>query len=276
VRASSYRAYFGASRFFSQAVWSSSRAGRACQRVGCFSEEKYSWILFESYWIIISFDSRIETDVRTPSISRASTTLTQSRSVILNAVQGMCFTTQLSWRNVVIGLYIWSADVTNKPIGFYVNHVSILAKRIKKAPGNTWRSLLAWSSSLNAVPQQTLLCKGILSASGRPDGTWMLPKYLMRCPDAWIYTCLHEMWISKIKRCLHTLIARVRIAAITSREPPKTRLSSRVGSYSQIAVAFLTAAIFVMRAITSMFPRLTMCPKQLWKELSIQQKLSWK
>ena len=43
-----------------------------------------------------------------------------------------------------------------------------------------------------------------------------------------------------------TLIASVQMAAITSREPPKTRLSSRVGSYSQIAVAFSTAAIFVI------------------------------
>ena len=60
-----------------------------------------------------------------------------------------------------------------------------------------------------------------------------------------------------------TLIASVRIAAITSREPPRTRLSARVGSYSQMAVAFSTAAIFVMWPITSTLPRLTTCPKQL-------------
>jgi hypothetical protein len=68
-----------------------------------------------------------------------------------------------------------------------------------------------------------------------------------------------------------TLIARVRIAAITSREPPKTRLSSRVGSYSHIAVAFSTAAIFVICSITSTFPRLMTCPKQLaskWGKVS--------
>lgn len=35
-----------------------------------------------------------------------------------------------------------------------------------------------------------------------------------------------------------TLIARVRMATITSREPPKTQLSSQVGSYSQITVTF--------------------------------------
>lgn len=43
-----------------------------------------------------------------------------------------------------------------------------------------------------------------------------------------------------------TLIARVLIAVITSSETPKTWLSSQVGSYSQMAVAFSTAAIFVM------------------------------
>lgn len=77
------------------------------------------------------FPHQVEMNVRTPSISRASTTLTQSRSDILNAVQGICFTRRLSRRTVVIGPYIWSADVTNKPIGFEVNHVSILAKQIK-------------------------------------------------------------------------------------------------------------------------------------------------
>jgi hypothetical protein len=60
-----------------------------------------------------------------------------------------------------------------------------------------------------------------------------------------------------------TLISRVRIAAITSREPPKTWLSSRVGSYSQMAVAFSTAAIFVICPITSTFARFMTCPKQL-------------
>ena len=62
---------------------------------------------------------------------------------------------------------------------------------------------------------------------------------------------------------------RVQIAAITSREPPKMRLLSRVGSYSQIAVAFSTAAIFVIQAITSTFPRLMTCTKQLEKVWSV-------
>ena len=60
-----------------------------------------------------------------------------------------------------------------------------------------------------------------------------------------------------------TLIASVQIAAITSSEPPRTQLSGRVGSYSQIAVAFSTAAIFVMFCITSTLPRLTTCPRHL-------------
>ena len=76
------------------------------------------------------------------------------------------------------------------------------------------------------------------------------------------------MRISLINTCTITLIASVRIAAITSREPPRTRLSSRVGSYSQIAVAFSTATIFVMWDITSTFPRLTMWPRQLQENLN--------
>lgn len=71
-----------------------------------------------------------------------------------------------------------------------------------------------------------------------------------------------------------TLIARVRIAAITSSEPPRTRLSSRVGSYSQMVVAFSTAAIFVICPITSTFPRLTTCPKHLSSKWKLERKRS--
>ena len=71
-----------------------------------------------------------------------------------------------------------------------------------------------------------------------------------------------------------TLIARVRIVAITSSEPPRTRLSSRVGSYSQMAVAFLTATIFVICPITSMFPRLMTYPKHLLSKWKLERKRS--
>lgn len=57
------------------------------------------------------------------------------------------------------------------------------------------------------------------------------------------------------------------MAAITSSEPPRTRLSSRDGSYSQMAVAFSTTAIFVIFFMTSTFPRLTTWPKQLAKNI---------
>lgn len=60
-----------------------------------------------------------------------------------------------------------------------------------------------------------------------------------------------------------TFTARVRIAAITSRDPPRIRLSGKSGSYSQIADVVSTAAIFVMCPITSIFPRLTTCPRHL-------------
>ena len=60
-----------------------------------------------------------------------------------------------------------------------------------------------------------------------------------------------------------TLIASIWMAAITSSDPPKTRLSSRDGSYSQMAVAFSTAVIFAICFMTSTFPRFTTWPKQL-------------
>jgi len=60
-----------------------------------------------------------------------------------------------------------------------------------------------------------------------------------------------------------TLIVRVQIATIMSSVPPRTQLSSCDGLYSQIAVTFLTTAIFVICSIMSMFPRFTTWPRQL-------------
>ena len=70
-------------------------------------------------------------------------------------------------------------------------------------------------------------------------------------------------------------MAKVRMGAITSNKPPKTRLSSRVGSYSQIAVAFSTAAIFVTRFIMLTFPRLTTCPKHLMLNEENLRRQTW-
>lgn len=54
------------------------------------------------------------------------------------------------------------------------------------------------------------------------------------------------------------------MAAITSRELFNIQLLGREGSYSQIAVVVSTAAIFVILAIMSTFPRLTTWAKHLW------------
>jgi hypothetical protein len=77
---------------------------------------------------------------------------------------------------------------------------------------------------------------------------------------------LHEIGASKTDERrieILTLIARVRRAVMTSSDPPSTRLSGMVGSYSQMAVAFSTTAVLVIRPITSTFPRLTTCARQL-------------
>ena len=54
-----------------------------------------------------------------------------------------------------------------------------------------------------------------------------------------------------------TLMAMVRMAAMTSSDPPSTRLSGNEGSYSHIAVMVSTAAIFVMWLITAILAMLT-------------------
>ena len=56
-------------------------------------------------------------EIRTPRISRASITRFQSASVILKADHGICLTTRLSRRNVVMGPYNSSADAKKRAIG---------------------------------------------------------------------------------------------------------------------------------------------------------------
>jgi len=97
--------------------------------------------------------------------------------------------------------------------------------------------------------------QGVHNGSGYFESTWCTVWMLGSDADE------HETQILHIQSL--TLIANIQMAAITSRDPLKTRLSHRVGSYSQIAVAFSMAAILVMWDMTSTFPRLTMCPKQL-------------
>lgn len=62
-----------------------------------------------------------------------------------------------------------------------------------------------------------------------------------------------------------TLIARVHIDATTSREPPRTWLPGKSGSYSHMAVAFSMATILVIWPMTATFAMLTTCLKQLYK-----------
>ena len=86
------------------------------------------------------------------------------------------------------------------------------------------------------------------------------PRCAVQMPESNYEMRNKQQEISKKKR---TLIASVRMAAITSSEPSKTRLSSRDGSYSQMAVAFSMMAIFVICFMTAIFLRLTTWPKQL-------------
>ena len=128
----------------------------------------------------------IVTDVKlnelTPRMSHASITRVQSWSDILNADHGMCFTSQLSHHKVVIGPYITSADVTNRPIGCQTALEYV--KRTKE--WFTWWSLFAWSSILYTVPHRILLCSGIFKALGNPQHIWVLSENSIRWPKACI------------------------------------------------------------------------------------------
>ena len=75
--------------------------------------------------------------------------------------------------------------------------------------------------------------------------------------------CEYHMIKSSLIVDVCTLIASVRIAATTSRDPPSTRLFSNSGSYSQIAFVFSMTAIFVMCPITATFARFTTCSRHL-------------
>jgi hypothetical protein len=128
---------------------------------------------------------------------------------------------------------------------------------------HTWRSLYDTLSIRYAVPHLTLLWSGILRGSTIPHSICSFSNASMRCPEDWICSEGRKSDGHQWHKKRRTLIASVRIAAITSKEPFSTRLSGSDGSYSQMAVVISTAAIFVMWSITSMFARLTTWPRQL-------------
>ena len=70
-----------------------------------------------------------------------------------------------------------------------------------------------------------------------------------------------------MKREIHTLMARVQMVAMTSKDPPRTWFTGNLGSYSHMAVVVSTAAILVMWDIMSMLVRFTTCPRHLCHEI---------
>jgi len=128
----------------------------------------------------------------------------------------------------------------------------------------TWHSLYEWSSIRYANPHRMLLCRGILSRSGILHCIWSFSKYSIHCPDAWIYV---KEWLENTRKSEQsgksTLIATVRTDAMTSSNPPRTRLLGNNGSYSHMAVAVSIAVILVIWLITAMFAMLMTCPQHL-------------
>ena len=81
--------------------------------------------------------------------------------------------------------------------------------------------------------------------------------YLIRC---------NSKIMIAVKKNTLTLIAMVLIDAMTSRDPPRTRLPGNSGSYTYMAVVFSTAAILVIWPMMATFAMLTTCPKHLCKK----------
>ena len=86
------------------------------------------------------------------------------------------------------------------------------------------------SSIAKAVPHWILLWSGILSGMVIPVWTWRLLNFSICTLDAWIYGTSAQS-IERDKTWL-TLIANVRIVAITSKPPFEIQLEGRARSYS--------------------------------------------
>ena len=184
--------------------------------------------------------------ILTFKMSLASFTRSQSLSEKINADHWICFTTWPKWRMVVMCPYIVSANCRKRLIACNVLcHVMSDPITIETDALLTWHSLCDCFSIRYADPHQILLWSGILSGSRILHWSWSFWKYSMRWPEAWI------------------LIAMVRMAAMTSREPPTMRLSGNEGSYSQIAVMVSTAATFMIWPITATSARLMTWAKHL-------------
>ena len=77
---------------------------------------------------------------------------------------------------------------------------------------------------------------------------------------------LQDRWSISIRSNWTYLDGNCWIAAITSKEPPSTQLSSRVGSNSQMACALSIVATFIIEPITSSTAKLLTCSRHLRQE----------
>jgi len=101
--------------------------------------------------------------------------------------------------------------------------------------------------------------------------SWTFSKYSIHWPNDWIWEIEYHISFNKLLRLsihIHTLIARVWMAATTSSDPPRTRLPGNSGSYSQMALAFSMMAILVMWVITVTLTRFMTCLRHLNTMLS--------
>ena len=87
--------------------------------------------------------------------------------------------------------------------------------------------------------------------------------------SGWLNLRNYSQFRNIIELPWRTLTTRVRIAATTSSDPSSMRLPGNSGSYSQIALAFSMAAIFVIWAMTATLARFTMCSRHLYNNVKL-------
>ena len=154
-------------------------------------------ILFKQFWL--DFGLEINTKKPTSKISITSLTQSQSASSNKNARHGIFFFSLSGPRIVVIGPNKSLADFRNKVIGWNNVIVAISSIVASDSATHTWRRSRQVLSIPLAVPQRTLLWRGIRRVGLILHSRWSFPKYWTRWGDALIWLSWRSRWAWEMK-----------------------------------------------------------------------------
>jgi len=209
-------------------------------------------------------------------MSLATLTRSQSSSVKVNADHRIFFLMRpLLRRMVVIGPYRVSPDCRKR----------LMAYKIVRSNNQYTVSFTHLAQLIRAIKHSICWSPSDIAVEGDPK--WLLNLALnlelLKVLNTLTWSLnLTESWVDKLRiysEIWQTLIATVRMAEMTSNDPPSTRLFANEGSYSHIAVVVSIAAILVMWPITATLAMLTTWPKHLMEwtgELDLFGIIEWK